>query len=205
MKVFIFLMFLLTFIYFLTHNKHYNNDKLFLLLSFILLFGIAAMRDESTGVDLPNYKTYYTSYSNLPIIEQIKMNYFEPGYLIYSHIIYLISNGSFRVLMIITSFISYLGVFIFIKNFSNNKLLSVILYICIGYYIAPFSGLRQCIALSMVFISYKFIINRDFKKFIILLLLAFAFHKSALVFLPAYFLYNYHIFENYEFCLYGGH
>lgn len=182
------------FLYFLTNNKNIKKERLFLVLSFLSLFIFAAIRAESTGVDLPIYKMYYSN-STLArtLFEQIKLGYFEVGYIVYNYMLYMLSGGSFRFLLIVTSFLSFCGVYKFIDRYSTNKLLSIIIYICIDYYIFTFSGLRQSISISIICFAYKYIIDRDFKKFILLIIIAFLFHKSSLVFLPAYFLYNFKI------------
>ena len=66
--------------------------------------------------------------------------------------------------------------------------LSLALYICFGFYSFIFSGLRQAIALAITYISYDFIKKRQLWKFTLTILVASTFHKSAIFFLPAYFI-----------------
>ena len=193
MIAYLILIFMIVIIYFFTNNKRISNEKLFLWLSFFTLFVFAAIRSESTGVDLPTYKMYFNSIAIRPLLEQLKIGYFEKGFIVYVFLIHRLTGGNFRLLLVITSFISYYGVFKFINNYSKNKLLSIIIYICIGYYISPFSGLRQCIAISVVCMGYKYIVNKNFGKFVFMIIIATLFHKSALIFIPAYWLYNFDI------------
>ena len=49
---------------------------------------------------------------------------------------------------------------------------------------------RQQLAIMIIFYAYKYIKNRDFFKYLLFVLIAFCFHKSAIIMLPFYFLTN---------------
>lgn len=51
-----------------------------------------------------------------------------------------------------------------------------------------YNGLRQYIAVSICFYAMKYILNKDAKRYFLAVLIAFLFHKSALFFVPVYFL-----------------
>ena len=69
-------------------------------------------------------------------------------------------------------------------------MLSIFIYITFQFYIFAFSGLRQSIAYSIVWLSLIFVKQRKFIKFILMVLLASTFHKTAFIFLPIYFIAN---------------
>lgn len=189
---FLLIIFIIILIY-LIFKKNVKSQKNFLKISFIILFVFLAIRGESTGTDLPNYHFFYDLLSYYNIKDLLKSNYFEIGYTLYSYIIHLISNGNFRFFLVVTAFFSLIGIYDFIKRYSKNYLLSIIVYICLQYYLFIFSGLRQGIALSIVCFSIRFIVQRKFWKFLCLVCIATTFHLSALIFLPAYFLSEYDI------------
>ena len=163
-----------------------NFKSIFINISFITLFLFLALRSENIGTDLKNYKLFF-EYNNIFKLKYL-ITFSEPGYALYSFIIFKLFSGSFRWLLIITAVISLIGPYHFIKKYSNNYLLSIIIYICLNYYIFLFSGLRQSIAISILLLSIDSIFNKRFIRFIIYLIVAIMFHKSSIVFLPAYFL-----------------
>lgn len=163
-----------------------NGEKLFLKVAFLLLILFAALRSENVGTDLRNYKIFYELVNSFSLTKLLTL--FEPGYALYSFALFNISKGSFQFLLIVTSIFTLIGPYYFIKENSNNYFLSVIVYICLSFYIFTFSGLRQSIALSILLLSLKFVKNKKFYSFILCIALAFCFHKSAIIFLPTYFL-----------------
>ena len=173
-----------------------NGDKLFLKLAFLLLILFAALRSENVGTDLKNYKNFYELVNYFSLAKLLTL--FEPGYALYSFVLFTISKGSFQFLLIVTSILTLIGPYYFIKENSNNYFLSVIVYICLSFYIFTFSGLRQSIALSILLLSLRFVKDKKFYRYILLVFLAFCFHKSAIIFLPAYFL-NKIEFKNKQF------
>lgn len=163
-----------------------NGQKKFLNISFLILFLFLALRAETTGTDLLNYKIFFNYSHSISLTRLTKL--IEPGYALYSFLIYKLTNGNFQIMLIITAFISLIGPYCFIKNNSKNYFLSVIVYICLNYYLFTFSGLRQSIALSISLLSINYIKNQKIFKYLIFSFIAFCFHKSSIVFIPVYFL-----------------
>ncbi len=56
------------------------------------------------------------------------------------------------------------------------------------YYAFTFSGLRQTIAIGIILFAYRYLKEKRLKPYCLLVFIAFLFHSSALIFLPAYFL-----------------
>lgn len=165
-----------------------NNDcgKKFLNIAFLVLFLFLALRSENVGTDLLTYKNFFNYNASFKLSKLLQL--FEPGYSLYSYFIYNLTGGNFRVFIIITAFLTLIGPYHFIKNYSKNYFLSVIAYICLNYYLFTFSGLRQSIAVSLLLFSIDYIKDKKLFKFLIINAIACSFHKSSMVFLPAYFL-----------------
>lgn len=64
------------------------------------------------------------------------------------------------------------------------------LFVLTGTYFCNVGYARQYIAIAILFYSIVFIINRKFVPFVACILLAFGFHFSALMFFPAYWIFN---------------
>ncbi|WP_410198522.1 EpsG family protein [Aliarcobacter butzleri] len=113
----------------------------------------------------------------------------EPLYVYLNKLIYFL-NGDSYILIFISSFISISVIFYFIIKESNNKYLSIILYICIFGYLFTFNGVRQSIAISF-FVIAMYNLNNDNKKYLyIYSIIAFLFHYSVIVVILIYFIFS---------------
>ena len=74
-----------------------------------------------------------------------------------------------------------------IYRYSDSPIVSFFAFIALGTYIFNFTGLRQSIAIGWVMLAYPYIQKRNFLFFTFFVLVAMLFHKSAIVFFPAYF------------------
>lgn len=161
-----------------------NKNQLFLLMSFGEIFIILILRTP-----ISDMVTYVQSFKNLSLLsfsELMRLDW-EKGYLILNKVIAIISNNE-RVFIIITSFIGLIGPYIFIKKYSNNYLLSLVIYIGLNFLTIQYYLIRQSIALTFVILSIEAINNRKLFKFIIYICIATLFHKSAIIFLIIYIL-----------------
>lgn len=74
------------------------------------------------------------------------------------------------------------------KKYSPFIIISLIIFV-LGS-IQSFFVLRQWLAIAVTLFSYQYIINRNWKIFTLLMLLAFSMHQTAIVFVPVYFIYG---------------
>lgn len=153
------------------------------------MFALIAFRSASIGPDTGVYRWMFThiidkGWSVLQSGERV-----EIGFLVFEKIVSLFTKDEF-VYQIICAFIYFISVVEFACNFKGVEFDFLYLYGTLGVYKFMFTGVRQCLAMCICLWSFKFIEKRKFIGFIALLALAFTFHKSAILFLPAYFLYN---------------
>jgi len=114
----------------------------------------------------------------------------DPGYLIFMKLISLIvSEYQIYLLIIATLFFSALCwlLKIFCKSV-YDVFIGVLLYEVLFYGFCSITGIRQTIAIAFLFVGIRFIINRKLIPFIIICFLAAVIHKSALIFIPFYFI-----------------
>ena len=171
-----------------------NNKIINLLLNLIViqLFFISAFRSVNVGIDLQRYIPRYnliadTKWSNIFGLRNVVD--FEYGYIIYNKIISVIFNNE-QALIIITSLIVVFSFSLFIRNYSKIPWLSFYLFVTMGYFGGSFNILRQYLAMSIILFSLKYIIERDFLKFLICLIFAVSIHKTAAIFIVLYSLYK---------------
>lgn len=71
---------------------------------------------------------------------------------------------------------------------SDNFGFSFFLFMAFGFYFHTFNTVRYYLALALALYSIKYVLKREWGKFILLVLLGTTFHKSMLVVIPLYFL-----------------
>ena len=70
---------------------------------------------------------------------------------------------------------------------SKNVFISMVIFITLGFFFFSMNGLRQCVAMSFILMSYFPLKERRFVKFAIYIFLGSLFHGACLIFLLAYF------------------
>ena len=178
-------------LYFLTHISKKNlkfNDNFFLVCSFILLFFFVAFRKTNIGNDTMEYIKLFKNCS-LYKWDYLGANIrYETGYIIFNIILSYISSST-RFFMIIMSLIFNYSVYKFIKFNSKNYLFSIIIYINLLFFYQSMTMMRQFLALSIILLSFNYIKEKKFFKYLIMTLLASCFHITAIVSLALYPMY----------------
>lgn len=165
---------------------HKDKRKLWWFI-FLDLFLIMALRGPRVGTDMANYETYFHYFSNLSYFDILSGQTYglELGYSLLNKTISLFSHD-FRALIITTSLLEMIGVVYFCKENSSDISWSLWIYICLFEYQYAFTRIRQGIAISFILLSIQFIKKRDFKKYLMFVLLATLFHRSAIFLLFLY-------------------
>ena len=168
----------------------YNNRRRFklLLLASLPMFVLIAFRAPSIGADTGVY--------NLNFLEMVQKSWedidfntrMEQGYLIFVKLITYITQDVL-VFQIIYTAIYWIVISDFANQLEKGNFFFLFIYATIGLYFFMFTGVRQCLAMCICLLSYRFIKKRKLIPFAILIFLAFSFHKSAILFSAAYILY----------------
>lgn len=169
-----------------------NHEKVFLTLVFCTLVFIRTFVDIGSVVDLPNYYLGYCELSELPFQEvynaDLSIKAPEIGFRYLCKICAIIFGDFKGVLFVMAAF----NIFAYLKishQYSPYVLASVLLFLVGGYSQSIFV-IRQHFAIAVTILSYPYIINRDWKKYLLCMAIAFLFHQSSLIFLPVYWLYG---------------
>ncbi len=180
----------------LNEFMHDKFEKKIYIFWIIFLFIISAFRYE-TGNDWLAYERMLDY--ELPFRTAIDnfSNYYnynkdiEIGYRLLNSIVKS-AGGDLQTVFFITSLFSFISLSKFIKQYSNKKLISVIIYYSVFFLNFNMSIIRQGIALSIFLIALNYLFDRKFIKYILLILIATSFHQSAIVLIPVYFIYRLH-------------
>ena len=174
----------------------FRKRKIFLLIICLLMILIQGLRSTGVGIDLLGhnsntstgyinafrYAKYYDFFSGEKLLN------YEIGYSLYTKLFSII-NVSDNVFLFIVSATVLIPIFIVWWKYSKYPMYSVLIYIALGFYTFSFSGLRQSIAIAIIVFSFKYVVTRKKYKFIVVVLIAMSFHKTACFFFLAYPLY----------------
>ena len=174
--------------HFLPTNKEKKN-KIFLIVVFLELFLILAIRKPIS--DMIKYCEYYSVFGKMSLGELLNFEW-EKGYTFINKILYMI-NPNEHFFIIVTSAFSLIGPYVFIKDYSKNYLMSTLMFVAMNFFGYYYYVIRQVMALSILLLSVRFIKNKKFAKFFICVLIATLFHKSSILFLLGYFIFNFDI------------
>ncbi len=186
MTVFFFLAIYLILVRLICGEKSPIKETILCAIGFIL---VLALRSPYNGCDLVGgdytlTNSYYGTFVRLPqysFNELISKSFyldFEIGFLVYSKIISLITTD-FQWYIAITSVVQIVPLAYFFYKYSPNVTLAFFIFGCLDFFSFYFSGLRQSIAISIGLIAIHLLISGKIKFFLLLVLLAFMFHTSA--------------------------
>ena len=164
----------------LTTDKYSSRTNILFYIICIVIFILAAFRD-GIGYDFNSYKEWYDMIHN----QMVSSNYLnvEKGYFLLNKI-----APNFEILIFITAILGVGIKIFFINKYSQDKIISLIMYFTGVFMMFDIGAIRQGIAISICLISIPYIINRDLYKFLFTILIASLFHITSIVFIPLYFM-----------------
>lgn len=173
-------------LYDMVSNKRIR-DMLFGIGCLSILF-LTCFRDTSVGGDTQNYcDQFIYMRENLPWGGVFSYGW-EPGYVALNKIIGIFFDSR-QAFIIILGILSLLPVFWMIKRDSEFPCMSLVIFVAIGAWATSICTYRQWCAQVILLASYKYIQRRKFLPFAALVFCAMLFHRTAVMFLLAYFAY----------------
>lgn len=151
---------------------------------FLLLFAVSACR-----VEVGNDYTRYEEFFRLMMIEgsdgvptEIGFNFLVKGiqYIFGTNVNLLI----FAVFAAITIALFLKGIY----DLSVDFAFSFLLFMTFGYYFNSMNTVRYYMALALAVVSMKYVLKKEYGKFVLVVLFAASFHKSILIVIPIYFI-----------------
>lgn len=179
MIIYLFNIIVWTWIYFICKNK-----KRALIYNIIILFLLMGLRSYNIGTDTEGYCINYVNYifKEWKNILQLSfsigdMNY---GFLILNKFLSEISSSYTFYLLCISGIISF-SLYKFLKRFSYNFIMSLIILLALGFIFFFMSGIKQTLAIAFILLAYIKLRENKILNFILLVLLATSFHNTALI------------------------
>ncbi|HAW57533.1 MAG TPA: hypothetical protein DCX03_00735 [Bacteroidales bacterium] len=164
-------------------------DSKYISLVWVLLGIISAFR-YNVGTDYVSYEEMFNGVATntLPAVWISK----EKGFLWLLEFVHML-GGNFQAICLITTVMimcfSYYGFKFILKDKPDYLPLLTLLYIS-GFYFFSLNAIRQSIAVSIFIFSVRYIYEQKPVKYFMLVLMAFFFHKSAIILFPLYWFLN---------------
>lgn len=188
-----------------------NWKKIFVVMASFQWIILSGLRHVTIGADTSTYRISFYDKVNMSwndIFNRFYEIYIlgypgkDPGYAVIEKLATLVStNYQVYLIMIALFFTIPLGKWIY-EN-SRDPFLSFLIYSVLFYAFFAITGHRQTIATAMVvLVGYKYIKERKLLPFLLITLIAFTIHKSALIFILFYFIANKKITKVYLFTMF---
>lgn len=110
----------------------------------------------------------------------------EFGYCLLNFGVGLLTSNRY-IFILVVSLIIYICLYFSFKRHTNNYAFAVILFLGLWFFFS-FTYLRQVLGASIAWLAIRYVIERDLKRFLIVVFVAATFHNSAIIFLPLYFI-----------------
>ena len=158
-------------------------NKLLIFISMFSLVMVAGLRNNIGD-------TYFYMHSYTLLEDQSLSDIkFEGdfGFNILQLLLYQISDDP-QLLIFTTALVTNVLIVITLYKYSRMIELSLFVYIASGLFTVTMNGIRQSLAAAIIFAATKYILDGNFKKFLLVILLASTIHQTALIFIPIYFI-----------------
>lgn len=162
-----------------------NLRKMLYRLGMLILFFLSAFRGVSVGADTQNYCDGFHKIRELSFVKAMKFPW-EQGYVLVNWLIGYFTEDE-RILLVFLSIVILCPIFIWIKNESLSLCMSLIVFMGTGLWTNSMCVLRQWCAIAILTFSYRYIKRENFIRFLALVFVAALFHRTAVIFMLAYF------------------
>ena len=171
------------------HFAFKDKKRTIVFLCILAIVFLQGLRAYTVGIDLRNYIPAFLMSDRWNLVSGFRYQNYEFGFSLLLHSLRKMGFNETGLLFFISGTIHLLIGYI-IYRYSKMPVISFVVYICMGIFAFTFSGLRQSIAISILFFSYEYIKNRELIPYLLCIGLSMSMHASAIVFLPAYWLFN---------------
>lgn len=165
----------------------FKDKKSFIIVTFLILTLLAALRSYTVGPDGNVYANYFEMLKEMELSEIPIYFTKEPVFYIVTKYIQKLGFGLQGWYAIIGG-VYALAVCIIVYRYSEHSFISILSLFSLGYFIFSFTGLRQTVALSIILFSAVALEKKRYVMFVVLVFLATVFHNSAIIFLIMIFI-----------------
>lgn len=147
------------------------------------------------GADYPVYKSMYEHWLQIAPWQDVmdkllfreSKQEIEALYIILNKMVFAFSAPFYIVTLIVAIIIVGLKMYVYSKN-SPYPVFSLLLIFIPAFFTSDSGQMRQGVAMAFCYYSYEYIKKRNLWMFLLMIYLAMQFHKSAVIFIPAYWI-----------------
>ena len=179
--------------YYTFQNSSRQSNALFLSIYMCFLALFVGFSDMFGGYDRYIYGEIFDNIADITTTkgvysESIYYNFYssEIGYTLLNVLISFFTENRYIFILIVTLII-YTCLFISLRKYTENYPLAVILFLGLWFFFT-FTYLRQVLGATIVWLGIQYVIDRKFLNFLIVFLIGFSMHNSAIIFFPLYFI-----------------
>lgn len=170
-------------------KKRKTRDLIVVIFGFGLIYLLSCLKSTNVGSDTIAYLNGYETARNTGW-NVFTLGNFEPGYVFISRLFAKIGIPFQGFLFFVYALI-YFPLARFVYKYSPQVIMSVIVFTCFQFLNFHLSGLRQALAISIVLLSFDFILKKGklrYLFFFVIIGIGMLFHRSIFIFFPAIFI-----------------
>lgn len=172
--------------YSLANTKEQRRSIYYASVVFLLIIFIA--QDFSVSIDIAEYMRQYAIIPTLTF-GQMLTHKFEIGYVLLCRLLEMTFESD-RVLLVAMGVLILLPFGRFYDRESSQPMVALMAFVALGMYMHAIIFWRQLAAMAIMTFAIPYIRRRKLLPFLLILLAAMSFHKTAVVFLWIYLIYN---------------
>lgn len=192
-----------------------KGKKLYIISVCVIFTLMTGLRSLEVGADTINYKISYEIVANTSWTELLNNFYAyihstggmlqnnslrDPAYNCFVKLTQVVCNN-YRFFMFVMGIVVNVPLAKWVYDNSKKPYMTFLVYLILNYSFFGTTGYRQTIAYTLAtFIGYKFVKEKKLIPFLVIIAIAFFFHKSVLIVLLFYFLANKKITQSYIIC-----
>lgn len=166
-----------------------TSKNIHILLALLPMFILIALRSGEIGADTGGYIKYFNLSIDMTVPDMLDRYRLEEGYILFINFLSTFITKNPLVYQIIYTSVYLVCIWDFCCQMEDDDaFLFSFFFATLGNYMFMFTGVRQCIAMSLCLLSYRFVRKRKIIPFLIIIALAFTFHRTAILFLAVYFI-----------------
>lgn len=171
-----------------TFCKTQENKRLVYYGACGFLILIFVLQDYSVSLDIAEYMRQWEIIPSLTFGEML-VHKFEIGFVLLCYILERAFESD-RVLLLVLGVLILLPFCRSYEEETENPMIALMAFVALGMYMHAIIFWRQLVAMAILTRSYRFLRNGKFLPFLLVVLAAMTFHKTAIVFLGLYLLYK---------------
>lgn len=191
MHLYLVIFFIIVFLYAATLYAPKSKGILMTIMAFLAIF--VGISDMFGGYDRYIYGACFDQLAdtirggrNIFTTALFQMYGNEFGYCLLNIVVSLFSANRY-IFILITTLIIYVCLYFSLKRHTSNYAFAIILFLGLWFFFS-FTYLRQVLGASIVWLSIRYVSERNLIRFLIVVFIAASFHNSAIMLLPLYFI-----------------